>query len=205
MPSSTDPHHVCVNGMSFSKRTSKWANAAIVAQIKEDDISHEIGNVSQNPLAGVLFQERMEERAAEMGGGDLVVPVQTLPDFLDGKLSDQASLPTSSYRLGVKSARLDLLYPSSVTSSIRAAIQNIDTRLPGLLSDQGLLHGVETRTSSPVRIDRDTNTLMSLSHSGLYPCGEGAGYAGGIVSAAADGIQCASAALEQLQCKEGVA
>lgn len=187
---------MCVNGMSFSKRNSRWANAAIVAQLDVDEMDHGTGPVE---LAGVRWQEEMEARAAFMGGGELVVPVQTMTDFLDGKLSRTESLPRSSYRLGVRAARLDLLYPKVITESIRSAIENIDSSLPGLLCSEGLLHGVETRTSSPVRIERDAKSFMSPSHECLFPCGEGAGYAGGIISAAVDGVACGSAVLAYLR------
>ncbi|KAL5842166.1 hypothetical protein ACOSQ3_012769 [Xanthoceras sorbifolium] len=122
-----------------------------------------------------------------MGGGNFVVPVQTVTDFLENKLS-AASVPPSSYRLGVKVANLHELFPAHITDALKHSISMFDKELPGFISEAALLHGVETRTSSPVQIPRDNDTYESTSLKGLYPVGEGAGYAGGIVSAAVDGM-----------------
>ncbi|CAM9389388.1 unnamed protein product, partial [Choristocarpus tenellus] len=153
-----------------------------------------------SPLRGVAWQRNMEQRAAEMGGGDLVVPVQRVTDFLEGVDSkDDSALPSSSYRLGVRAGPLHQLYPSYVTECLRQALVAFDKRLPGFVSDQGLLHGVETRTSSPVQIERDPTTMECLSMPGLFPTGEGAGYAeGGIVSAAVDGMRVGTAMAARL-------
>ncbi|CAN4113263.1 unnamed protein product [Withania somnifera] len=128
-----------------------------------------------------------EQRAAAMGGGNFVVPVQTVTDFLDNKLSGM-SVPSSSYRLGVKAANLHELFPIHITSSLQKSLFKFDKELPGFISCNALLHGVETRTSSPVQISRDADNYECTSLRGLYPIGEGAGYAGGIVSAAVDGM-----------------
>ncbi|KAJ0030562.1 hypothetical protein Pint_14331 [Pistacia integerrima] len=159
---STNPSELCINGMSFSRRSSRWANAALVVTVSAKDF--EAYNF-HGPLAGVEFQREFEQRAAMMGGGNFVVPVQRVMDFLENKLPG-TSLPPSSYRLG----------------------------LPGFISEAALLHGVETRTSSPVQIPRSNDTYESTSIKGLYPVGEGAGYAGGIVSAAVDGMYAGFAA-----------
>ncbi|CAN4118652.1 unnamed protein product [Withania somnifera] len=128
-----------------------------------------------------------EQRAAAMGRGNFVVPVQTVTDFLDNKLSGM-SVPSSSYRLGVKAANLHELFPIHITSSLQQSLFKFDKELPGFISSNALLHGVETRTSSPVRISRDADNYECTSLRGLYPIGEGAGYAGGIVCAAVDGM-----------------
>ena len=133
-----------------------------------------------------------------MGGGNLVVPVQTVPDFLAGKVSDSTSLPKSSYRLGVKPARLDLLYPEQITNAIKESLKAFDMQMPGYAGNEALLHAPEARTSSPVRVVRDKSDGQSASALGLFPAGEGAGYAGGIVSAAVDGMQAADAVVKTL-------
>ncbi|XP_037494698.1 uncharacterized protein Cbei_0202 [Jatropha curcas] len=181
---STSPSELCINGMSFSRRASKWANAALAVTVSTQDF--EALNF-RGPLAGVEFQREFEQRAAVMGGGDFMVPAQTVYDFLENKLS-VTSLPPSSYRLGVMAANLHELFPSHITDALQHSILMFDKELPGFISKSALLHGVETRTSSPVQIPRDSNTYESVSLKGLYPIGEGAGYAGGIVSAAVDGM-----------------
>ncbi|GAQ81689.1 hypothetical protein KFL_000880030 [Klebsormidium nitens] len=195
VPTSTNADELCVNGMSFSRRASQWANAALVVPVSAPDFV-EFGGDS--PLAGVAFQRAMERRAAAMGGGNFVAPVQRAADFLDGVLSADP-LPSSSYRLGVRSARLDELYPDVVTASLRQALLAFDKMMPGFVSPDALLHGVETRTSAPVRIERDPATLQSVSHPGLYPIGEGAGYAGGIVSSAVDGMRVGNAIVRTMR------
>ncbi|KAM7477124.1 hypothetical protein LguiB_024367 [Lonicera macranthoides] len=187
---STNPSELCINGMSFSRRASKWANAALVVTVSAKDFD---ALNFHGPLAGVEFQREFEQRAATMGGGNFVVPVQTVTDFLENKLSG-TNLPMSSYRLGVKAANLHELFPTHITKALKHSISMFDRELPGFISSHALLHGVETRTSSPVQIPRDSETYESQSLKGLYPVGEGAGYAGGIVSAAVDGM-CAGFAL----------
>ncbi|KAG7615353.1 FAD/NAD(P)-binding domain superfamily [Arabidopsis thaliana x Arabidopsis arenosa] len=181
---STNPTELCINGMSFSRRSSKWANAALVVTVSAKDF--DVLNL-KGPLAGIEFQREFERRAAIMGGGDFTVPVQRVTDFLQNKLSE-TPLPPSSYRLGVKSANLHELFPAHITEALRESISMFEKELPGFISEEALLHGVETRTSSPVRIPRSNETYESTSLKGLYPVGEGAGYAGGIVSAAVDGM-----------------
>ncbi|CAN0838295.1 Uncharacterized protein Cbei_0202 [Linum grandiflorum] len=181
----TNPKELCINGMSFSRRASKWANAALVVNVSRQDF--EALNF-HGPLAGVEFQREFERRAAVMGEQEFVVPVQTVTDFLDDKLSG-TPLPTSSYRLGVKASNLHELFPPHITEALKRSISMFNRELPGFISKEALLHGVETRTSSPVQIPRGNESYESLSLRGLYPVGEGAGYAGGIVSAAVDGMQ----------------
>lgn len=181
---STNPSELCVNGMSFSRRASKWANAALVATVSTKDFET-LG--CRGPLAGVEFQMEFERKAAIMGGGNFVVPVQTVTDFMENRLS-VTSVPPSSYRLGVKAANLHELFPIHITEALQQSISTFDKELPGFITSEALLHGVETRTSSPIQIPRNTDTYESTSLKGLYPVGEGAGYAGGIVSAAVDGM-----------------
>lgn len=181
---STNPSELCINGMSFSRRASKWANAALVASVSTKDFD---ALSCHGALAGVEFQRELEKRAAIMGGGNFVVPVQTVTDFMENRLS-VTSVPPSSYRLGVKAANLHELFPTHITEALQHSISTFDKELPGFISSEALLHGVETRTSSPIQIPRDIDTYESTSLKGLYPVGEGAGYAGGIVSAAVDGM-----------------
>lgn len=195
VPTSTNPAELCINGMSFSKRSSKWANAALVMTVSPCDLDPFVAEYG--PLAGVAFQKLLEKEAAIMGGGDMVAPVQTVPDFLNNHLSGGV-LPSSSYRLGVKEAALHTLFSEHRTEMFKQALVNFDKQIPGFIDSRALLHAVETRTSSPVRIDRDMETFECISAPGLYPIGEGAGYAGGIVSAAVDGLNAGLALGEQL-------
>ncbi|CBI15586.3 unnamed protein product, partial [Vitis vinifera] len=191
---STNPSEICINGMSFSRRASRWANAALVATVSSKDF----GALNcDGPLAGVEFQREFERRAAMMGGGNFVVPVQTVTDFMENKLS-VTSVPPSSYRLGVKAANLHELFPLHITKALQHSISMFDEELPGFISKDALLHGVETRTSSPIQIPRNSDTYESTSLRGLYPIGEGAGYAGGIVSAAVDGMYAGFAVAKSL-------
>ncbi|XP_028077149.1 uncharacterized protein LOC114279153 isoform X3 [Camellia sinensis] len=196
---STNPSELCINGMSFSRRASKWANAALVVTVSSKDFD---ALNFHGPLAGVEFQREFERRAATMGGGNFVVPVQTVTDFLENKLSG-ASVPPSSYRLGVKVASLHELFPNNITEALQNSLSMFDKELPGFISNNALLHGVETRTSSPVQIPRNTDTYESTSLKGLYPVGEGAGYAGGIVSAAVDGMYAGFAVAKNLDLYRG--
>ncbi|ONK78852.1 uncharacterized protein A4U43_C01F230 [Asparagus officinalis] len=196
---STHPSELCINGMSFSRRSSRWANAALVVTVSSSDFD---SFQCHGPLVGVEFQREFEKKAAVMGGGNFVVPAQTVTDFLENKLSVM-SLPSSSYRLGVKASTLHELFPARITEALQRSITMFDEELPGFITKDALLHGVETRTSSPVQIQRHTDTYESTSLRGLYPVGEGAGYAGGIVSAAVDGMYCGFALAKSLQLHQG--
>lgn len=197
VPASTDPNEICVNGMSFSRRDSLWANSALVVTVSPDDPILDSYRETFGPLAGVAFQREMERRAAVMGGGNLTVPVQRLTDFIEGRAS--ISAPSSSYRLGVKPAACHEIYPAALTASLKHAIvEHFDKQMPGYVCEEGLLHAVETRTSSPVRIARDEHDLNAIGINNLFPAGEGAGFAGGIVSAAVDGVAVADAVLNFL-------
>ncbi|KAL9154601.1 hypothetical protein ABFS82_10G126700 [Erythranthe guttata] len=191
---STDPSELCINGMSFSRRASRWANAALVVTVSSKDFD---ALSLSGPLAGVEFQRTLERKAAIMGGGNFVVPVQTAADFLCNRLSG-TPVPESSYRLGVKASNLHELFPVQITEALQRALSTFEKELPGFVSTSALLHGVETRTSSPIQITRTSDTWESTSLKGLYPVGEGAGYAGGIVSAAVDGMHAGFAVARNL-------
>ncbi len=189
VPAATEADGVVVNGMSLSRRDSPYANAAIVVSLHPEDY----GEASLGPLAGIEFQRRIERAAFAAGGGAFRAPAQRLTDFLSHRSS--SSLPATSYHPGAVSGRMDEIFPAFVTDSLRAGLEGMTRRLRGFLHGDAVLVAAETRTSAPVRIVRDPVTLQSPSLSGLYPTGEGAGYAGGIVSAAIDGTRVAQAIL----------
>ena len=160
------------------------ANAALIAQVRQADFGGE------HPLAGVEFQRKLERAAFVAGGSDYRAPAQKLGDFLQGKVSQGWGDVLPSYAAGTTFADLNGVLPAGVCESLKAAAVDMDRRLKGFACPDAVLTGVESRTSSPVRIDRDDD-LQSVSVKGLFPCGEGAGYAGGITSAAADGLRVA--------------
>lgn len=192
VPSSTEPNELCINGMSFSRRDSLFANSALVVTVNPDDEILDKYRAEHGNLAGLEFQRDMEREAFKLGGCDMSAPVQRLTDFVNQRKSQ--SIPPSSYRLGVKTAELHDIYPKPIYEALSHALVNhFDKQMPGFLCDEALLHGVETRTSSPVRILRDDDTLQARGLDNLFPSGEGAGFAGGIVSAAVDGLMVAQA------------
>ena len=194
VPASTDPDEVCVNGMSFSKRDSLWANSALVVTVAPDDPVLDEYRSKHGVLAGIAFQRSLERAASKMGGGNLTVPVQRLTDFIAERPSTSA--PPSSYRLGVKPSACHEIYPKPLVKALQDALVNhFEKQMPGYVCDEGLLHAVETRTSSPVRVSRDTESYQAIGCKRLFPAGEGAGFAGGIVSAAVDGMMVADAVL----------
>ena len=186
VPAATGNDEVVVNGMSLSRRDSAFINGGMVVTVEPEDTG------PGGALRGVSFQQGIEALARRAGGGRQRAPGQRLPDFLAGRHS--GDLPATSYRPGVVPARLDLLLPDWIAAALRRALPRFGRKLPGFLDREALLVGFETRTSAPVRIPRDPSTLQHPGVEGLYPCGEGAGHAGGIASAALDGIRCAEAA-----------
>jgi hypothetical protein len=191
VPAATEVDGLVVNGMSLSQRDSPHANAAIVVGLTPEDF----GDASLGQLAGVDFQQRIERAAFVAGGGEFKAPAQRLVDFLVGKSS--SSLPAVSYHPGVVAGRIDEVFPAFVTTALRAGLESITRQMRGFLHEDAVLVAAETRTSAPVRIVRDPVSLQSPSLAGLYPVGEGAGYAGGIVSAAIDGTRAAQAILSR--------
>lgn len=173
---------VCVNGMSFSKRDSLFANSAMVVTVQPDDpILDPYKQDGHGVLAGIAFQKDMEIRAAELGGGDLVCPVQSLTDFIERKPTTTKNI-SSSYRLGVREGTpVHDIYPKQMMDALSdALITQFDQKtMPGYLCKEGILHAVETRTSSPVRILRSDETFQAIGLKRLFPAGEGAGFAGG--------------------------
>lgn len=187
VPSATENDEVVVNGMSLSKRDSPFANSGLVVTVEPEDT--EAFSAEHGVLAGLAFQKNLEQLAKQAGGGGQVAPGQRAIDFV--KRRDSRELPPTSYKPGLNPARLDELLPEFIVSRMREGLSLFAKRMPGYLGEEAGLLGFETRTSSPVRIPRDPETLQHPEVSGLYPCGEGAGFAGGIVSAALDGMRCA--------------
>jgi hypothetical protein len=186
----SDPGLLCTNGMSNSRHSSRFANAAIVTTFTDEDYRA----FGDGPFAGVEFQRHFERRFFETGGGDYTAPAQRVPDFIAGRLS---TCPMrTSYLLGTRPARIDELLPAKARDALRRALPRFDHRIPGFAGGDGLLIGVESRSSGPVRMPRDALTRRALGFENLYPVGEGAGFAGGIMSAALDGARSALALLE---------
>lgn len=187
IPAATAPGQLVVNGMSPASRGTKWANSGMVVEVLPEDLSEydDYGN-----LKVMKFQEDIEARFSEDAGGTQNAPAQRLTDFVEGR--DSASLPSTSYAPGIHPARLDKLLPGFVADRLREGFREFGRKSRGYLTREAAVIGAETRTSSPVRIPRDSEKLTHIEIDGLYPCGEGAGYAGGIVSAAIDGDRCAA-------------
>ena len=185
VPSMTEEQTVVLNGMSNSARNSKWANSGVVVSIEPEDIP------GDDPFRLMDFQRDVERRMYAFSGS-VKAPAQRMKDFCHRVVSED--LPRTSYFPGAVSAPLHELLPEMVASRLRKAFPLVNINIRGYYTNDALLLGVESRTSSPVRIPRDPETLECLQVPGLYPCGEGAGYSGGIVSSALDGIRCALAA-----------
>ena len=180
---------VVTNGMSESARDGENANAALLVTLRPDDFP------SGEVLGGMLWQEELERRAFALGGGNYRAPAQTVGDFLAGKASTVLGGIQPTYRPGVTLCDLHELFPEKITATLRQAIVTLDGALKGFASPEAVMTAPETRSSSPVRILRGEDMQSALK--GLYPCGEGAGYAGGILSAAVDGMLCAEAVIEK--------
>ena len=188
VPAASGPNQLVVNGMSPSNRGSRWANSGMVVEIRPEDIpGYEVHDV----LAGIKFQEEIEYQCFINGNCRQTAPAQRMTDFINGKISPD--LPATSYTPGVISSPLHFWMPSLITERLRQGFRHFGKISHGFLTQEALMIGVETRTSSPIRIPRDSEQLHHIRFDGLYPCGEGAGYAGGIVSAAIDGERCAEA------------
>jgi len=194
VPAATAPGEVVVNGMSPSRRDSKFANSGIVVAVDVEDFSQ---YRKFGALAGLEFQAFVERNACERAGGTQTAPAQRLIDFVDGKVS--STLLETSYQPGLASINMQEVLPAFVTSALRQGFKNFGAKMKGYLTNDAQIVGVESRTSSPVKIPRDKETREHPQIKKLFPCGEGAGYAGGIVSAAMDGERCAESAVRILQ------
>ena len=189
VPAATQQDEVVVNGMSLSRRDSPFANSGIVVSV--DAAADLEAYRAHGALAGMHYQQALEIAAAAAGGGHQRAPAQRLTDFLAGR--ESATLPATSYHPGVTAAPLHALLPSSLVHRLQEGFKRFGASMRGYITEEAVLVGVETRTSSPVRIPRDADSLQHPDLAALYPSGEGAGYAGGIVSAALDGLRIAEA------------
>lgn len=192
VPSATGKNQVVVNGMSNSNRNSRWANSGIVVEVSPH---LEAGN-ENNPLAGIEYQEQLENLAYVNGGSSQAAPAQRMCDFSNNKLS--FDLSDTSYKPGIVASPIHMWLPEEISKRLQSAFKMFGKSAKGYYTNEAIVVGVETRTSSPVRVLRDRETLQSTNTKNLYPCGEGAGYAGGIVSSAIDGVRCAEALAEKL-------
>ena len=192
VPTATANEEVVVNGMSLSRRDSPFANSGLVVGIEPEDLGELVPDSDpDDPLAGIAFQKTIEHAAKSAGGGGQSAPAQRIADFLARR--DSADLPPTSYHPGIRPARIDELLPAPLVFRLRKGLALFSRQIRGFDSSEGLMLGVESRTSSPVRIPRSPKSLQHPELPGLFPAGEGAGYAGGIVSAAIDGLRCAEA------------
>ncbi|MDA8633424.1 FAD-binding protein [Verrucomicrobiales bacterium] len=189
VPAATENDEVVVNGMSLSKRDSPFANSGMVVTVEPEDIV-DLTN-QYGVLGGIVFQKQLEQLAKRAGGSGQVAPAQRLIDFL--KKRDSKTLARTSYKPGLAESRIDELLPDFISDRMAEGLSLFGNKMRGYISDECNLIGFETRTSSPVRIPRDSDSLQHPELPGLFPCGEGAGFAGGIVSAALDGMRCADA------------
>ena len=188
VPAATAPGEVVVNGMSLSKRDSPFANSGFVVTVEEKDWKKYESNY---PFAGLMLQQEVEQLSFRLANNTQSAPAQRVTDFVNKKFS--STLPGTSYIPGVTSAALHEALPGFIVEGLRQALFTFDNKMKGYYSEEAVMLAVESRTSSPVRIPRDRETFMHVQIKGLFPCGEGAGYAGGIVSAAIDGENCANA------------
>lgn len=188
MASSSENNTIVTNGMSNFLRDGKNANSAVLVNVTPDDFN------SSSPLAGIYLQKDLEEKAFVLGGSNYNAPIQKLSDFLENKKTDKIGKITPSYLPGVTLSNLNDILPDFVSETLKEGIKYFGSKLSGFDDPDSILTGVETRSSSPVKIPRNENLVANIN--GIYPCGEGAGYAGGIMSAAVDGIKCAIAILE---------
>jgi uncharacterized protein len=188
VPAATAPGELVVNGMSMSRRDSAFANSGTVTAVELDDMA---AFANEGVLAGLAFQQSVEQTLWQAGDGSQRAPAQRLTDFVQGKISN--SLNDTSYIPGLWSAPLHQLLPRFIAERLREGVQKFGQQMRGYYTDEANVIGTESRTSSPVRIPRNPDTLMHVFTEGLFPCGEGAGYAGGILSAAMDGQNVAQA------------
>ena len=189
-PAATAPGEVVVNGWSPSKRNNPFANSGTVVAVDERDFA---AYKFTGPLAAMHYQQMVERNTFNAGGGKLVAPAQRLSDFVNDKVS--STLPACSYLPGLQSAGLKDVLPAEVSAALKKAMVDFGKKMKGYYTNEAIMVATESRTSSPVRIPRDKETLQHVQIKGLFPCAEGAGYAGGIISAAIDGERCAEAAV----------
>lgn len=185
VPATSQYNHVVTNGMSYHSRDAINANSALLVGVTPNDIG------SNNPLDSISFQEKIEKKAFEIAGNNYCAPISLVGDFLENKISTSFGSIHPSYKLGTKFSDLTKLFPNFIIDTLKLGIQDMSRKIQCFSNSEAILTAPETRSSSPICIKRNSETYQSVSLKGLYPCGEGAGYAGGIVSSAVDGIICA--------------
>ena len=193
IPAATDKEQIVVNGMSPANRGTQWSNSGMVVEIRPEDIpeimSENSDSETDNALKMMDFQAQLERDCWQQGNRRQTAPAQRMADFVNKRLS--FDLPKSSYAPGLISSPLHFWMPPFIAKRLQEGFKAFGRKSHGFLTNEAVLIGVETRTSSPVRIVRSPETLQHIAIEGLFPCGEGAGYAGGIVSAGIDGERCA--------------
>ena len=200
IPAATDKEQIVVNGMSPANRGTAWSNSGMVVEVRPEDLDNAIIEECKNvnpALKVMAFQEQLEKMCWQQGNMKQTAPAQRMVDFVNGKLS--YDLPKSSYAPGLISSPLHFWMPKMISKRLQQGFKAFGKSAHGFLTNEAVMIAVETRTSSPVRIVRDRETLMHVTVQGLFPCGEGAGYAGGIVSAGVDGERCAEAAAQYIE------
>lgn len=204
IPAATGRQQIVVNGMSPSNRGGRWSNSGMVVEIRPEDLQSELSEYTHSEeclqgndaLAMMHFQEKLEKACWQQGNMQQTAPAQRMADFVNNRLS--YDLPKSSYAPGLISSPLHFWMPKPIVQRLQLGFKNFGRQAHGFLTNEALMIGVETRTSSPVRIPRDRDRMQHVTIEGLFPCGEGAGYAGGIVSAGMDGEKCAEACADYL-------
>tara|TARA_B110000503_G_scaffold26880_2_gene42557 strand:- start:904 stop:1527 length:624 start_codon:yes stop_codon:yes gene_type:complete len=196
-PCATEQEEVVTNGWSPSKRNNPYANSGVVVSVSPKDLPN---YKEGDPFVCLDFQKLVERKCWEAGGKTQRVPAQRMIDFVEGRLS--SNFPKTSYQPGIVSADLNEVLPDLIASRLNKAFISFGKKMKGYYTNNAVLHAPESRTSSPVSIPRNPETLEHIEIAGLYPCGEGAGYAGGIISAAIDGINCVDAIVSKHRKKE---
>jgi uncharacterized FAD-dependent dehydrogenase len=191
VPAATAPGELVVNGMSPSRRDSKFANSGMVVAVNEVDL---LPFKDYGALAGLQFQKEVEQKACQLAGGKQTAPAQLVGDFIQKKIS--SSLLDTSYQPGLLSSDMYAVLPDTIAFPLQDGIKQFGQKMRGYASNNGQIIGIESRTSSPVRIPRDKENFEHVQIKRLFPCAEGAGYAGGIMSAAMDGERCAEKLVE---------
>ena len=198
IPAATGPEQIVVNGMSPSNRGTQWSNSGMVVEVRPEDVAEFAGNSKfSGSLSMMHFQEELERMTWQQGNMKQTAPAQRMADFVNNRLS--YDLPKSSYAPGLLSSPLHFWLPPMIGKRLQEGFKTFGRYAHGFLTNEAVLIAMETRTSAPVRILRDNDTLQHITVSGLFPCGEGAGYAGGIVSAGVDGERCAEACAVYLE------
>ena len=192
MASNSEENSIVTNGMSNFSRDGKNANSALLVNVTVEDY------YKNSPLDGMYFQEELEQKAFRLGGSNYNAPAQRVEDFIEGRKTKEFGKIKPTYMPGVTGTDLNEILPGFVAETMKEAVQELDKKLHGFADKDAVLTGVETRSSSPVQIIRDKESLNSISVKGLYPCGEGAGYAGGIMTAAIDGLKCAIKVIQNI-------